>query len=135
MYMCLCKSIKIIFLIYHLVNIEKCCLISRRMHSSFKLDYVKFKGLQIKCYRVKKVCRNFERKYLFGSLKRPCNIIFLCLKSNLTCTKTIMAQGTRKSFTFLRILSPSFKERPWIWSLKFFVGDWIDPWPASGLDI
>ena len=94
-----------------------------------------FKGLQIKCYRVKKVCSNFERKYLFGCLKRPCNIIFLCLKSNLTCIKTILAQGTRKSFTFLRILSPSFKERPWIWSLKFLVDDWIDPWPASGLDI
>ena len=135
MYMRLCESIKIIFLIYHLVNIEKFCLISRCIYSSFELDYVKFKGLQIKCYRVKKVCRNFERKYLFGCLKRPCNIIFLCLKSNLTCTKTIMAQGTRKSFTFLRILSPSFKERPWTSSLKYLVDDWIDPWPASGLDI
>ena len=94
-----------------------------------------FKGLQIKCYQVKKVCRSFERKYLFGCLKRPCNIMFLCLKFNLTCTKTIMAQGTRKSFTFLRILSPPFKERPWISSLKFLVADWIGPWPASGLDI
>ena len=94
-----------------------------------------FKGLQIKCYRVKKVCSNFERKYLFGCLKRPCNIMFLCLKFNLTCSKTIMAQGTRKSFTFLRILSPPFKERPWISSLKFLVADWIGPWPASGSDI
>ena len=46
-----------------------------------------------------------------------------------------MTQETRKSFTFLRILSPSFKERPWTSSLKYLVDDWIDPWPASGLDI
>ena len=124
MYICRCKSIKIIMLIYHLVNIERFCLISRCMHSSFKLDYVKLKGLRIKCHRVKKVCRNFEWKCLFGSLKRPCNIIFLCLKSNLTCTKTIMAQGTRKRLPFLEFYLPLSKKGHefHLWSFWSMIG-------------